>query len=926
MVNELKEREVIMLRNSIEKKAAVFAAAAVMILIVVSEAVSTAPVSAASVKDSGQNHDDPFAFRGGAVLQSLREEAVKYPDAFDLRNVDTDGNGTPDKNFVTKVKLQNPYGSCWGFAAASAAESALIADGLADENVDLSEKHIVWFTTSHIDDPESLQNGEGWHFKEVTSEDLKTSAYRYETGGNSMYATVLFSSGMGPVVENAKDPETGESLETVLGYRGKRGEKIVRRTAVAYDKDGNPTKWARKAVWNSEDDDWSVPDKYRYLQSYRLKDSMLLPGLLDAPGKLNEDSLNAWKQVMCMSHRAISVSFCAESYLPGQDTENKKYISNNWAHYVYDSEFANHAVTVVAWDDNYPKENFRHPVTDPDHTEEDTVPPGDGAFLIKNSWGSELNDFPDNGYRHWGLLEGLDGVPYDPGAKAKSDRATGYFWISYYDRSLGDPEALVFDKANDGNDYEIAQTDFLEASYFDIYENSKDCRSANVFTADKTSELKEISVVTTIPGTEVSYAVYMLPDGFNDPEDGVKIAEGKAGPFNYGGYHRFKINASKVLSKNQKYSVVISEKADMDYPYRDSIDGTYAAYKTYYNSSMPSNFYSKAIVNEGESFCTVNGEWKDISDKEVQGDITHSYNNEMDNFPIKAFLDPVMNGDEPFTGYIAVSNWQEGTPGIFTMFPEDSKTVTAEFRGLSTDMPDTWDPEITWTSSNDQVVSVTPKKDDYGEAVIKGLSGGKAYIMVDAGKYGSRVIGINVKKPEVEFFFLDDTDDQVYTGKEMKPAVTDVYMESSNYDKEEYVEGVDYEVKYENNIDAGTATVTVNGIGLYGGSSTEEFQILKAPNTMKAKGRTVKLKAAALKKKAKVIKASKAFNVKAANGKVTYKKVKGSKNFKVASSGKITVKKGTKKGKYKITVNVSAAGNNNYEAASKKVKVTVKVA
>lgn len=35
-------------------------------------------------------------------------------------------------------------------------------------------------------------------------------------------------------------------------------------------------------------------------------------------------------------------------------------------------------------------------------------PEGNGAFLIKNSWGSELNEFPNNGYRHWGLLEGQD--------------------------------------------------------------------------------------------------------------------------------------------------------------------------------------------------------------------------------------------------------------------------------------------------------------------------------------------------------------------------------------------------------------------------------------------------------------------------------------------------------------------------------------
>ena len=84
--------------------------------------------------------DDPFAYREGAALEALEEETEKYPDFFDLRNVDTDGDGKADKSFVTPVKVQNPFGACWGFAAIAAAESSI----LGDSELNGGESVLLW--------------------------------------------------------------------------------------------------------------------------------------------------------------------------------------------------------------------------------------------------------------------------------------------------------------------------------------------------------------------------------------------------------------------------------------------------------------------------------------------------------------------------------------------------------------------------------------------------------------------------------------------------------------------------------------------------------------------------------------------------------------------------------------------------------------
>lgn len=75
------------------------------------------------------------------------------------------------------------------------------------------------------------------------------------------------------------------------------------------------------------------------------------------------------------------------------------------AYYLDDPEngvTTDHAVAIVGWDDEYPRENFA----------EATRPQNNGAWIIRNSWGE---DWADGGYFYVSYEEGTlcDGVAYD---------------------------------------------------------------------------------------------------------------------------------------------------------------------------------------------------------------------------------------------------------------------------------------------------------------------------------------------------------------------------------------------------------------------------------------------------------------------------------------------------------------------------------
>ena len=105
---------------------------------------------------------------------------------------------------------------------------------------------------------------------------------------------------------------------------------------------------------------------------------------------------------------------------------------------------------------------------------------------------------------------------------------------------------------------------------------------------------------------------------------------------------------------------------------------------------------------------------------------------------------------------------------------------------------------------------------------------------------------------------------------------------------------------------------------------------VKSTNTMSASGKTATVKYKKLKKKAQKVSRASVINMNHAKGAVTYKlasvsKKKFKKYFKISSSGVVTVKKKLKKGTYKVTARVTAAGNDKYAPITKSVTFKIKV-
>lgn len=241
----------------------------------------------------------------------------------------------------------------------------------------------------------------------------------------------------------------------------------------------------------------------------------------------------------------------------------------------------NHAITIVGWDDNFPKENFID------------TPQNNGAWLVRNSWGVEDEDY------------------------------NGYFWMSY-EESTFSKSAYAFEFVSSESE------EFYDNNYqYDggIYylksvpvTDGNTITTANVFEAQKQEEvLKAVSFETYATNENYEISIYSNLMDMANPESGT-LVETKSGGTTFAGLYQVPIE-DIALTQGQNFAVVVTLTRDAGNP-----------------SMMMEYDYNSWLVCEtsakpGQSFVKENGVWQDYGAENNRNIRVKAYTNTITETP-----------------------------------------------------------------------------------------------------------------------------------------------------------------------------------------------------------------------------------------------------------------------------------------------------
>lgn len=267
---------------------------------------------------------------------------------------------------------------------------------------------------------------------------------------------------------------------------------------------------------------------------------------------INVKDTDTIKYLLTQNHPAI-ISTNADTI----DITADKYTT----FYNPDAVTTNHSLMLIGYDDNYSADNFGN------------EPPGNGAWLVKNSWGS-------NKYTN------------------------GYAWISYYN-IINEPIFFMEIFEEDSCDKQYAY-DYGLSPYNNVtYDNIG--MMANVFTSERNETLKTVSFMSfKTSDADYSIQIYKNLQDLENPKSGF-LASSANGHFSNAGVVAVDLDKCVKLAKGDTFSVVVTVSGNEKIYL--SIDGD-----AILECMGLDEFFCDPVASAGQSFVSGNGEtWTDIS-------------------------------------------------------------------------------------------------------------------------------------------------------------------------------------------------------------------------------------------------------------------------------------------------------------------------
>lgn len=549
-----------------------------------------------------------------------------------------------------------------------------------------------------------------------------------------------------------------------------------------------------------------IPSILNAKGNYRATDVQFFKTTDDANGALNSETVNTVKQAVYNNGSAT----CGITWDSSMIQEDKVSYYNSDDNARNDS---NHEVLIVGWDDDYSADHFEGVTKN-------------GAWLVRNSWGNNIGD-------------------------------NGYFWVSYQDKSLI-PSCTIRSYEEVSDDDTIYNLDESGALYPQVtYDGTSQVGFINSFSLKKREKLKEVTFYEAETGSQ--YQLFYVPvkdDGSLDIGNKQAITEKKT--LDFPGYHTEKItkeiNAKKAaimvmidsnedsaglgaegsISDGRKKLYIPTLEKGQSYIYVDNeVDDLYDMGTNFGNWSIKlvtekadSAFYAKDHKNSTDlgSF-----QWTGRSVKPSIGDIV----SEDDGSVLKQGTDYELeyeNNVDPGTATVTVKGIgkYKGYEQSFT-YTIGHKTFTVENHKNGDSLG-----KVKWTGKElkcdiGTVVDASGKRleenKDYTVAYSNNVEPGTATVKVTGlGEYKDNSYKFSFEIEEdcgYGGFYDEKLDEEAFlgtfkwTGEEIRKHPENLKCKHCN---RALVEGTDYMIRYSDNVDPGTATVKVIGMGQFEGT------------------------------------------------------------------------------------------------------------